>query len=182
LSPDGPRRRTDGKPMDARELMLKSIGGYPMATKASGTLALIIEKQHTPWGLMVTALPALELHFRCQLRIASARTILGPSGPCARVVVRVYVELANGLQLACIPSSGLLSAEACLAAAGHTCCGFGCRLASYGAPTALGACIEHCHGCVSGGLRGVKMGPSAYAIHTVPSHGCVLQGLRPRWP
>ena len=79
-----------------------------MATKASSTLALIIEKQHTSWGLMVTALPALELHFRCQLRIASAQPILGPSGPCARVVVHVYVELANGLLLACIPFSGLL--------------------------------------------------------------------------
>ena len=48
-----------------------------MATKASGTLVLIIEKQHASWDLMVTASPALELHFRCQLRIASARTILG---------------------------------------------------------------------------------------------------------
>ena len=44
-----------------------------MATKASGTLVLIIEKQHASWDLMVTALPALEVHFRCQLRIASAR-------------------------------------------------------------------------------------------------------------
>ena len=79
-----------------------------MATKASGTLVLIIEKQHAPWDLMVTALPALELHFRCQLRIASARPILGPSSPCARVVVHVYVELSYGLLLACIPSSGLL--------------------------------------------------------------------------
>ena len=79
-----------------------------MATKASGTLVLIIEKQHTSWGLMVTALPALELHFRCQLRIASAQPILGPSGPCARVVVHVYVELSYGLPLACIPPGGLL--------------------------------------------------------------------------
>ena len=79
-----------------------------MTTKASGILLLIIEKQHASWGLMVTALPGLELHFRCQLRIASARPILGSSGPCARVVVHVYVELANGLPLACIPSSGLL--------------------------------------------------------------------------
>ena len=39
-----------------------------MATKASGTLVLIIEKQHTSWDLMVTASSALELHFRCQLR------------------------------------------------------------------------------------------------------------------
>ena len=79
-----------------------------MATKASGTLVLIIEKQHTSWGLMVTALPALELHFWCQLRIASAQPILGPSGPCARVVVHVYVELSYGLPLAFIPSCGQL--------------------------------------------------------------------------
>ena len=79
-----------------------------MATKALWTLVLIIEKQHASWDLMVTPSPALELHFRCQLRIASARPILGPSGPCARVVVHVYVELPNGLPLACIPSSGLL--------------------------------------------------------------------------
>ena len=79
-----------------------------MASKASGTSVLIIEKQHASWSLMVTASPALEIHSRCQLRIASARPILGPSGRCARVVVHVYVELANGLLLACIPSSGLL--------------------------------------------------------------------------
>ena len=88
--------------------MPKSIGSYSMATKASGTLVLIIEKQHASWDLMVTASPALELHFRCQLRIASARPIwgfLGPSGPCARVVVNVYVELSYGLPLACISST-----------------------------------------------------------------------------
>ena len=79
-----------------------------MATKASGTFVLIIEKQHASWDLMVTASPALELHFRCQLRIASARPNLGPLGPCARVVVHVYVELSYGLPLACTPSSGLL--------------------------------------------------------------------------
>ena len=45
------------------------------------------------------------------------------------------------------------TAEACLAAAGLMYWGFRCRLASYGAPTALGACIEHCRRCVSGGLR-----------------------------
>ena len=38
--------------------MFKSIGGYPMATKASGTLVLIIEKQHASWDLMcITYLP-----------------------------------------------------------------------------------------------------------------------------
>ena len=79
-----------------------------MATKASSTLILIIEKQHASCDLMLTASPALELHFWCQLRIASARPILGPSGPCARMVVHVYVELSYGLPLACIPSDGLL--------------------------------------------------------------------------
>ena len=58
-----------------------------------------------PHGYRLTC---LEVHFRCQLRIASAQPILGPSGPCARVVVHVYVELFYGLTLACIPSGGLL--------------------------------------------------------------------------
>ena len=49
-----------------------------MATKASGTLVLIIEKHHASWDLMVTASPASELHFRChELRIASG---INPSG------------------------------------------------------------------------------------------------------
>ena len=60
-----------------------------------------------PHGYRLTS--ALELHFWCQLCIASARPILGPSDPCARVLVYVYVELANGLPLACIPLSGLVS-------------------------------------------------------------------------
>ena len=79
-----------------------------MAIKASGTLVLITEKHPASWDLMATASPALELHFLRQLRIASARPILGPLGPCARVLVHVYVELSYGLSLACIPSSGLM--------------------------------------------------------------------------
>ena len=79
-----------------------------MVTKASGTLVLIIEKQNASCDLMVTASIALELHFRCQLRIASARPILGPLGPCARVVVHVYLELSYDLPLACISPSGPL--------------------------------------------------------------------------
>ena len=71
-----------------------------MATRASGTLILIVEKKHAPWGHMVRTSPALELRFWCRLRIASARPILGSSDPCARVAVQVYVELANGLPLA----------------------------------------------------------------------------------
>ena len=31
--------------------MIKSIGGHPMATKASGTLVLIIEKKHMLHGV-----------------------------------------------------------------------------------------------------------------------------------
>ena len=62
--PHGPRStHLYGKPEGARELMFKSTGGYPMATKASGTLVLIIEKQHASWDLMCSTLPALELRF-----------------------------------------------------------------------------------------------------------------------
>ena len=79
-----------------------------MATKASGTLVLIIEKQHASWDLMCSTLPALELRFRRQPHIASARPLVGPSGQCTILVVCACVELTNGLLLACIPSSGLL--------------------------------------------------------------------------
>ena len=156
--------------------MIKSTGGHPMATKASWTLVLIIEKQHASWDLMATALPALELHFWCQLLIASARPILGPSGPCARVVVHVYVELSYGLQLACIPSSGLRrlawqQLDSCIVNLGA------------GWPHAVlqWPARALCGGCVSGGLRS-QMGPSAYTNDTLPSSGCVLQGMRPWWP
>ena len=52
MSPVALGRRTYGKPVGACELTFKSTEGYPMATKASGTLVLIIEKQHASWGLM----------------------------------------------------------------------------------------------------------------------------------
>ena len=101
-----------------------------MATKASGTLVLIIEKQHASWDLMCSTLPALELRFRRQPHIASARPLGGPSGPCTILMACACVELTNGLPLACIPSSGLpWTTEAWLAAAGHTSHGFGCGLA-----------------------------------------------------
>ena len=129
-----------------------------MATKASWTLALIIEKQHASWDLMVTASPALELHFRCQLRIASARPILGPLGPCARVVVHVYIELSYGLPLACTPSSGLLrlawqQLDSCIVNLGaywpHT---VPRRCSRRASSTAAGVCPV---------VSGVKMGPAA---------------------
>ena len=65
--------------------------------------------------------------------------------------------------------------EACLAAAGLMYCEFGCTLTSYGALTAL----VHCAAGVCPVVSGVKMGPSAYTNDTVPSPGCVLQGVRP---
>ena len=54
-----------------------------MASTASGTLFLVIEKQHASWSLMVTASPALELRFCHRLRIASARPLVarGPEVP-----------------------------------------------------------------------------------------------------
>ena len=150
-----------------------------MATKASATLVLFIEKQHASWDLMVTASPALELHFRCQLCIASARPILGPLGPCARVVVHVYVELSYGLPFACIQFSRLLrlvwqQLDSCIVNFGagwpHTVPRRRSRRAS---STAAGVCPV---------VSGVKMGPSAYTNHTVPSPGCILQELRSWWP
>ena len=93
-----------------------------MATKASGTLVLIIEKQHASWGLMCSTLPALVLRFRRQPHIASARPLVGPSGPCTRVVVCACVELAIGLHTI------QWSTEAWLAAVGHTSYGVGCGL------------------------------------------------------
>ena len=146
-----------------------------MATKTSGTLVLIIEKRHAPWDLMVTALPALELHFRCQLRIASARPILlfGAVGPMCQsggsCVCRAVLWLAIGLHTV------QWTAEACLAAAGLMYCEFGCMLASYGAPTVLEACIEHCRGCVSGGLRGQNGTCSLYQSHSTLSWMCTAR-------
>ena len=137
-----------------------------MATKASGTLIFTIEKQHAPWDLMATTLPALELHFWCQLRTANFWAV-GPmcqsGGSC---VCRAVLWLVIGLHTV------KWTAEACLAAAGLMYCEFWCRLASYGAPTAL----EHCAAGVCPVFSGVKMGPSAYTDDTVPSPGCVLQG------
>ena len=46
-----------------------------MATKASGTLVLIVEKQHASWDLMCRTSPALELRFRRQPHIASAHPL-----------------------------------------------------------------------------------------------------------
>ena len=71
-----------------------------MATKASCTLVLIIEKQHASWDLMYSTLPALELRFRRHPHIASAHPLGGLSGPCTILVVCSRVELTNSLPLA----------------------------------------------------------------------------------
>ena len=45
-----PRRpsltHTDGKPVEAQRLMIKSTGGQSMASKASDTLTIVMEKKH----------------------------------------------------------------------------------------------------------------------------------------
>ena len=88
----------------------------------------------------------------CQLRIASAN--FGAVGPMCQsggsYVCKTVLWLAIGL------NTVQQTAEACLAAAGLMYCEFGCMLASYGAPTVLEVCIEHCGGCVSGGLTCVN--------------------------
>ena len=78
-----------------------------MATKASGTLVLIIEKQHASWDLMCSTLPAVwPMHH------------IG--GLC---MCRADQWLAIGLHTI------QWTTEAWLAAAGHTSHGVGCRLA-----------------------------------------------------
>ena len=72
-----------------------------MATKASGTFVLIIEKQHASWDLMGTALPAYELRLPHQLRVASARPILGLLGPCARLVPEWWFVCIQSWLMAC---------------------------------------------------------------------------------
>eukprot|EP00966_Prymnesium_polylepis_P249014 5757439-Prymnesium_polylepis.1 len=113
--------------------------------------------------MATTLVSALELHFWCQLRIASARPILGPCQSGGSCVCRAVLWFFIGLHTV------QWTAVACLAAAGLMHCEFGCRLATYGAPTALEACIEHCRGCVSGVVSGVKTGPLAYTNDTVSS-------------
>ena len=48
-----------------------------MASKASGTLFLVIEKQHASWSLMVTTSPALELRFCHRLRMPAPEYPVG---------------------------------------------------------------------------------------------------------
>ena len=130
-----------------------------------------------PHGCRLTC--ALEVHFWCQLRIL-ARRQFGVVRPMCQsggsYVCKTVLWLAIGL------NTVQQTAEACLAAAGLMYCEFGCRLASYGPPTALGVCIEHCPtaaGVCCPVVSGVTMGPSAYTNNTAPSPGCEPQGMRP---
>ena len=95
------------------------------------------------------------------------------------MVVHVHLELANDLPLACLPSSGLLrltwlQLDTYIMDLGagwpHT---VPRRRSGPASSTATG---------VRPVVSGVKMGPAAYTNDTVPSPGCVLQGLRPWWP
>ena len=102
-----------------------------MATKASGTLVLIIQKQHASWDLMFSTLPALELRSvltPAPHSIDSLRT--APRGPVWPMhhsgdlcMCRADQWLAIGLHTI------QWTTEAWLAAAGHTSHGVGCRLA-----------------------------------------------------
>ena len=64
-----------------------------MATKASGTLVLIIEKQHASWDLMCSTLPALELRFRRQAHIASAEPLGGTGARLAHAPYWWFVHV-----------------------------------------------------------------------------------------
>ena len=130
-----------------------------------------------PHGYRLTCLGA-SLSVPAPHSLRTAR-ILGPLGPCARVVVHVYVELSYGLPLACIPSGGLLrlawqQLDSCIV---NLCAGWPHtvprRRSRRASSTAAGVCPV---------VSGVKMGTLAYSNDTVPSPGCVLQGLRPWGP
>ena len=93
---------------------------------------------------------------RCSLLVPAPHNSLrtanfGAVGPMCQsgssCVYRAVLWLVIGL------NTVQFTVEACLAADGLMYCEFGCRLASYGAPTALKVSTEHCRGCVSGGLR-----------------------------
>ena len=73
-----------------------------MATKASGTLVLIIERQHASCGLMVTALPGLEL----------THTLLSTSfcrraAYCSRMRLEIMRRCSLWLQCPCFCLSSL---------------------------------------------------------------------------
>ena len=79
-----------------------------MASKASGTLVLVTEKQHASWSLMITASLALAPRFCHRLRIASARPLVCSKCPWTRVVGCMCLEVTNGLPVTCISLSGPL--------------------------------------------------------------------------
>ena len=95
------------------------------------------------------------------------------------MVVHVHLDLANDLPLACLPSTGLLRLTWLQLDTHIMDLGAGWphtvprRRSGPASRTATG---------VRPVVSGVKMGPAAYTNDTIPSPGCVLQGLRPWWP
>ena len=91
----------------------------------------------------------------------------GAVGPMCQIggscVCRAVLWLGIGLNTVQWTDGACLG---CLAAAGLTYCEFECRLALYGAPTALGVCIEHCRRCVSGGFRSQNRTCSLYQCYS----------------
>ena len=136
---------------------------------------LIIEKQHASCGLMTTALPALELRFRCQLRITRP-SLWALLCPCARMVVHVYVGLTNGLPMACTSSSGRprLAWHQLITHIMDLCADW-----PYTVPRRRSGCASSTAICVRPVVSDVKVGHSACANVTVPSLGCELLGLMP---
>ena len=101
-----------------------------------------------PHGYRLTCLGAsLSVSAPHSLRTANFGTIGSMCQGGGSCVCSAVLWLAIGLHTV------QWTAETCLAAAGLMYCECGCRLVSYGATTALEVCIEHCRGCVSGGIR-----------------------------
>ena len=120
-----------------------------MATKASGTLVLTIEKKHAPWGHMVSALPSLELRLWCRLRMAPRHTTPRAHEPEWQ---SLCVELTHGLPMAYIPFSGLL--RLAWQQLGLYLLDFGVGwLHTVPRRRRSGVCSEHCDGCASCGIR-----------------------------
>ena len=123
-----------------------------------------------PHGYRLTCLGAsLSVPAPHSLRTANFGAVEPMCQSGGSCVCRALLWLAIGLHTV------QWAAEACLAAVGLMYCEFGCMLASYGAPTVLEACIEHCRGCVSGGLRGQNGTCSLYQSHSTFSWMCTAR-------
>ena len=153
--------------------MIKFIAGHHMATKVSGTLALIIEKMLHGVTWLVPHLP-----WSSGFGAGSAHPPNGPSSaPRAHEPewLSLCVEVTNDFSLAFVPSSGLLRLAWQQLGLYHD---FWCGLASYSALSALRVYSEHCNGCASGGLRCQNRACRLVTIDTAPFPGCVLANCK----